>query len=387
MPEVWVTVSKSQVFNWIKLINEYGISTDCLSITPKKLDRKNVKLIESEIKGDFYQIKNRKLLIIDIFLFMALLKYYVNNIFKYDKIIIQTRLNSIGFTFFILRFFPKIKLVYESRGAGNEERLHSKKMNNGLKAIVKTNLQRGSERLMIYNSSKIIFVSESLKDYYKKRYSKLNDSNLIVFPGAADSELFSFNSELRIKTRNELGFNDNETVYVYSGRLEMKWEIPDKIIEFFNYIYKNKNKNCKLLLITPDVQLANSIINSDLKNRVLIKSCGLEDVNRYLNASDIALLLREDIPMNNVASPTKFAEYLMAGLPVIISHGVHDFADIINNTHFGVVVNNLHYTTDSEYSEIEKSLLINKKEISTWGDSHLSKKVFINNYKTVLLNI
>ena len=41
-------------------------------------------------------------------------------------------------------------------------------------------------------------------------------------------------------------------------------------------------------------------------------------MNDYLNAADFGFLLRDDTPVNRVAFPTKFAEYALAGLRVIL---------------------------------------------------------------------
>ena len=93
----------------------------------------------------------------------------------------------------------------------------------------------------------------------------------------------------------------------------MKWEIPDKIFEFFKDLI-TKDSNFKLFLATPDVDMAMDFIREyGVEGSVQVKKLEFEEVNRYLNAADIGILIREDIVMNNVASPTKFAEYLMAG--------------------------------------------------------------------------
>ena len=43
-----------------------------------------------------------------------------------------------------------------------------------------------------------------------------------------------------------------------------------------------------------------------------------------MNAADAAFMLRDSIDTNRVASPTKFAEYCLAGLPVIMTEAVKD---------------------------------------------------------------
>ena len=44
MSEIWETVTQSQVFNWIKLVNQRDIESDCLSITTQKITNKYVTL-------------------------------------------------------------------------------------------------------------------------------------------------------------------------------------------------------------------------------------------------------------------------------------------------------------------------------------------------------
>jgi len=388
MPEVWETVTQSQVFNWITLINGNGISTDCLSITSEKIGNEKVKEIEKSISGEFIQIKSRLMLIGDIFLILFLLKYYFKNKNRYKKIVFQTRLSSIGLTFYLLNvLLPKAKFIFESRAAGNEERkLREKEKNMNLKLRIKGSYFELSEQLMVTESDRIFCVSNSLKEYYINKYN-LIDSNFTVFPGAADSNLFYLDKRLRTEVRKEFKLKDDEILVVYSGRLEKKWEIPDKIITFFNDLYAINSK-FKLLLITPDINLAKNLIHQyELKEISFIRKVDLNEVNKYLNGADIGLLLREDIPMNNVASPTKFAEYLMSGLPVIISHGIHDFSNVIRNSRYGVVVNNLDGISLKEYTKLSNSLEIENVKIATWGKNKLSKKTFIKKYIESLKSI
>ena len=59
----------------------------------------------------------------------------------------------------------------------------------------------------------------------------------------------------------------------------------------------------------------------------------------WLNAADLGILLRADDPVNRVASPTKFAEYALTGLPVAMSAGIGDYSDLVLSEHAGFHVN------------------------------------------------
>jgi glycosyltransferase involved in cell wall biosynthesis len=63
-----------------------------------------------------------------------------------------------------------------------------------------------------------------------------------------------------------------------------------------------------------------------------------QEVPRYLAASDVGLLLRDDSIVNRVASPVKFGEYLAAGLPVIITEGLGDYSDAVRTHALGSVI-------------------------------------------------
>jgi len=45
-----------------------------------------------------------------------------------------------------------------------------------------------------------------------------------------------------------------------------------------------------------------------------------EEVTKYLNAVDFAVVWRDNNIVNKVASPVKFSEYVCTGLPVIANN-------------------------------------------------------------------
>jgi hypothetical protein len=57
-----------------------------------------------------------------------------------------------------------------------------------------------------------------------------------------------------------------------------------------------------------------------------LRSAAIGEVNGYLNAADAAVMLRARSSINTGAFPTKFAEYCLAGLPVVMDDNVPDCA-------------------------------------------------------------
>jgi hypothetical protein len=73
-------------------------------------------------------------------------------------------------------------------------------------------------------------------------------------------------------------------------------------------------------------------------DRVRVLRAPHSEVVGWLNASDAGILLRERHPVNAVASPTKFAEYLLTGLPVVINDGIGDYSDFVARRDVGVLI-------------------------------------------------
>src|SRR5206468_3305998 len=96
------------------------------------------------------------------------------------------------------------------------------------------------------------------------------------------------------------------------------------------------------LLLTPrgDHQKAQQLL---LKHRlsdedVLLAELPHEQVAAALHHVHVGVLLRRKHPVNEVSSPTKFAEYLAAGLPVVMTDHIGDFSALAASNSLGFVL-------------------------------------------------
>jgi hypothetical protein len=69
-------------------------------------------------------------------------------------------------------------------------------------------------------------------------------------------------------------------------------------------------------------------------------------VVEHLCAADVGLLLRERHAMNEVAAPGKFAEYVLSGLPLVITEGIGDFSAQMRGSELACVLPDLEDADD-----------------------------------------
>jgi hypothetical protein len=143
----------------------------------------------------------------------------------------------------------------------------------------------------------------------------------LVVPNCADEDVFYYSPKLRERARAMLGIADGEALFVYSGGISSYQRIEDTMRWFAGLAAGNPA--CRLLVLSPEVEAVRRMAEGLMvPGAPIIRSVEHDEVNAYLNAADAAFMFRYRNATNCVASPTKFAEYCMAGLPIVMNDAV-----------------------------------------------------------------
>lgn len=280
----------------------------------------------------------------------------------------------LGITHLIKCFSKKTKVILDLHGAAPEEYEYS----NG-----KVNMRMEyEEKKSVLSADKIICQSDEMKKHLSKKYSVKFD-NIAVFRCGVDRSVFSYDEALRNKIRKDLHIADDEIVFVYSGGMH-KWQKVKEALIFYIGFYKQNSKS-KMLVLTKDVEGLSMIISDnkldEIKDTLIVKSLLYNEVPAYLCASDIAFLIRDNVVMNAVASPTKLAEYMICGLPIISSEIAHKWVTEEGQKYI-YDVNKIDYTT------LNKTLFfIDKREISKYSLNNFSLDIDRINVKKFFTEI
>ncbi|MBS1569596.1 MAG: hypothetical protein JST45_09150 [Bacteroidetes bacterium] len=193
---------------------------------------------------------------------------------------------------------------------------------------------RAVEREAVLQTDMRLAVSQALVRHWQERYGYTGQQHVVIpcTLGRAHEEHVGPGGAMR----SELGFAESDVVLVYSGSVA-GWQSFGLLGGLLRGALAEQPKLKVLFLSPPDSGIDG--LAAEFPGRVLRRFLQAEEVPQALQACDAALLVREDTLTNRVASPTKFAEYLANGLPVVISAHIGDFSQLVQVQRLGHVWN------------------------------------------------
>jgi glycosyltransferase involved in cell wall biosynthesis len=237
-----------------------------------------------------------------------------------------------------------IKMIFDVRGLMADEYVDAEHWRKNSLPYRMTKLL---ERKALSTADGIVTLTEKIWPLISES-NGLSDGHAIheVVPCCADLRLFRFDQLERERLRAELGIDDR-FVIVYSGSID-GWYLTEKMADFFRSVKRN-NSGAYFLWLTRgnhervnEVMTTRDLVETDYK----ILSLDPASIPAYLSASDAGLAFIKPCFSKMASSPTKYAEYLACGLPLIINSGIGDSDSLIRDENVGALVESF---DDSEY--------------------------------------
>jgi len=221
-----------------------------------------------------------------------------------------------------------------------------------------------------------IAVTQKLVEHWKFRY-KFDGDNYVVIPCTLNSSFKAFVPTLDeiLESKSKLGLTNDDIILAYAGSTS-GWQSFAILYEFLSKFLKESMSH-KVIFLAQEEENISKLI-SEFPNQVQRKWVAHHEVTQILASSDIGILIREQSVTNKVASPTKFAEYLSAGLPVIISEDLGDYSDFVVKNNCGIIFNG------DAYPKIEATSIETRSRMIKLVSENWTKEANINNYKKLL---
>jgi glycosyltransferase involved in cell wall biosynthesis len=244
----------------------------------------------------------------------------------------------------VRRLFQRARVIFDLRGAYPYETIHrlGHRWADHLPDSARHAWQRALavERSAAAAADAIVTVSEGLRRYAIERLDCSADKVQVV-PSCV--EACSFDPAPRRRARAGWGLADGELVLFYAGRLG-----PDRQPELMvRLLGRLQRRRAARLVVYSDragecdwpALLRAQGLGSD---RVILGSGARDQVRELMCGGDVGVLLLESaLRFDGLAAPIKVAEYLAAGLPLLVTPAVGSIPALLRERRIGWVVERL----------------------------------------------
>ena len=261
------------------------------------------------------------------------------------------------------------KVCFDARGAYTAE------WNEYLKSeapVLAKNMPKLESRAVLESNWRIV-VSQKLIDYWKTNFRFMSTYYSLIPCTLSEDVSTKYDTEEANTIRKQLGVTDNEVLLVYSGS-SAGWQSIGILDRTLNNAL-NANPTLKVLMLCKPGNATQLL--KEYPGRVIQKWLPENEVHNHLTAADYGLLIREESVTNEVSSPVKFAEYLAAGLPVIISEHIGDFSAFVQDKSCGTLAKSTNWAT------LQRPTLNDKQRIQGLADTFFRKKAYAEQYKKI----
>ena len=258
----------------------------------------------------------------------------------------------------------KHKFIYWFQGIVPEEIVF---MFDGSYTKIKAKAFRYAEKFILKNAHQILFVSEKLRQHYKNKYG-YNKDNYIIMP--------CFNQAL-----NESAFSETKykkPTFIYAGSMA-QWQCPDEMIRLFSKI-KKQIPDATFTILTADQEKARELLLQN-KTEAEVKYIPLKELPTEMAKYKYGFLLRENMIINEVSTPTKMNSYMASGVIPIFSDVIGDFKNVFNTSNYAIACDNDHNKIIEQIIKIEHTCIdyqVVLKEYRDIFDSYYNRNMYVS---------
>lgn len=365
---------QTQVLPYLREIQKDGIAIHLLTferdrLTQEEISEKRKKLAQEGITWHFLKYHKRPSVPATFFDILCG-AFYIFRLIRRERLdVLHARVHVPALMAAIakkLSFGNKPKILFDIRGFFPEEYVDAGVWKEGgwlfrsAKSIERWLFRESDGFVVLTEKARNILFPESRETGFDKQGRPVE-----VIPCCVDLNGSHSTVELSGEVQKERLGLMGRFVIAYVGSFG-GWYMTDEMVDFFGAARKS-DQTVFAMVIT---QNNPKIISELLENRgfgkgdYFVKKLPPKEVASYLNAADIAISFIKPCYSKLSSSPTKIAEYLSSGLPVISTDRIGDVADLLHDNHIGAVINGFE----------EKDYIIALEDIKKLGDRADVKK-------------
>lgn len=242
---------------------------------------------------------------------------------------------TIGYSWRRMSVFKRF--IYDARGLLKAEALEYDVYPKHLIDFV---IQK--EKLCVTNCDELMVITSGMTEYYQRHYQLELNKPIHEIPCTLSSEhLKEPNQSIIIEVEKKINKSADDIVLIYSGSTA-GWQSFPKLCEWVDKMMESDSRIKTIFLCIKTLEVEK--LEDKFLGRFFNFFVAPTEIRSYLEVADYGLLLREASETNKVSAPTKYAEYLNAGLRVISNKNLFLYEEIMQNE-LGTILNNFEVVT------------------------------------------
>lgn len=183
------------------------------------------------------------------------------------------------------------------------------------------------ERRALKNAAFCLFVSNDMRRHYERKYKLDFDGRCFVMP--------CFNSTLQPESILAEGKYDSPT-FAYVGSLAA-WQCFEATVDLYKEL-ENRLSGARLKVLTFDQDRARDVLKAKGVECYEVDCVPPEKVAKELSGVAYGFVIREDDPVNRVATPTKLSSYMAAGVIPVFSDCIGSFSGLARGLKYAIPI-------------------------------------------------
>jgi glycosyltransferase involved in cell wall biosynthesis len=242
-----------------------------------------------------------------------------------------------------LKVRHQVKFVFDMRGFWANERIDGDMWNlkNPVYGYIYKYFKK-KELEFFQHSDAVVSLTHSGKGVIKELFGEKVYQKTTVIPCCVDTQFFSAKnivSEQLSSLKRKLGFSDDDFILSYLGSTGT-WYMTDEMLLFFKKMLL-RYSNARFLFISgdqPDFIHSRARLHGIAEDRIIIDRAPRNLVPLYLSLSTASIFFIRPVFSKKASSPTKQAEIMSMGIPLICNAGVGDTDMLFSDEQAGLVL-------------------------------------------------
>ncbi len=234
-----------------------------------------------------------------------------------------------------------VKFLFDMRGFWADEKVDNGQWNlkNGFFKNLYSQYKK-KEKDFLLQADGIVSLTQAAKDYLLAQPLYKNLS-ITVIPCCADLEHFDYRrieEQQKNELRKKIGISESEKVLTYLGSVG-GWYMTKEMFLFFKEL-KQRHPEYKMLVLTKDdpQKVKEEVASLGIAAKdVVVTYADRKSLPVYLAITDCSIFFIRNTFSKTASSPTKHAELMGMGVPVICNN-IGDTGNIINQTETGLLI-------------------------------------------------